>query len=454
MGGSEGGAHRLPTRRLIAFSTLIMPVAAVQVPLTVYLPTIFAQHFGLSLSVLGVIFLVEKLWGIFADPIVGAMNDRSRSRLGRRRSWILAGSVVFGVSGLLLFFPRTNVGPVYLGAMLFLLYLGLSMIQIPFYAWSGELSNDYNERTRIATYQSVASSIALLLMLISPTVLDQLRPSDAVLKLNVMGVLLLGMLVVTAALALRAFREPPLTEVSQAPAPLAHSVHLLLRNHLLLRVIASDFAVSVGQGIRGALFLFFVAIYMALPRWASGLFLVQFVFGIAAGPLWMQVGYRLGKHRAAVCGELVQVFINLALLFVAPGRLALLVALITAQGLVQGSGNLMLRSMVADVADKHKFETGENRAGLFFSVFSISTKAAMAAAVGLAFPLVAWFGFDPKSAHNTPLALHGLLLVFAIGPAVAHLVSAAWIIRFPLDAVAYSTIREGLDRRAMRRADG
>jgi glycoside/pentoside/hexuronide:cation symporter, GPH family len=442
----------LPTGRLIAFSTLIMPIAAVQLPLTVYLPAIYAQHFGLSLSVLGLIFLLEKLWGTLADPIVGALSDRSRSRFGRRKSWILAGTAIFAVSGLFLFFPRSSVSPVYLGAMLFLFYLGLSMIQIPFFAWSGELSRDYDERTRIATYQSVASSIALLLILSFPAIIDQIRPSDAVLKLNAMGTLLLGILLVTVVLALRAFREPPLAVVPQAPARLSHSVRLLLRNHLLLRVLASDFAVSLAQGIRGTLFLFFLGIYMGLPRWASGLFLVQFLFGIAAGPLWMRVGYRLGKHRAAVCGELVQVFINLALLWVAPGRLALLIVLLTAQGLAQGSGNLMLRAMVADVADKHRFETGEDRTGLFFSVFSISTKAAMAAAVGLALPLVAWLGFDPKSGHNTPEALHGVLLVFAIGPAIAHLISAALIARFPLDSVAYAAIRVGLDRREMKGA--
>jgi GPH family glycoside/pentoside/hexuronide:cation symporter len=438
---------RLPRGKLIAFSTLIMPVAAVQIPLTVYLPAIFAQHFGLSLPVLGLIFLLEKIWGTLADPIVGALSDRWRGPFGRRRSFILAGSVLFAAAGLCLFFPQSKVGPIYLGAVLFVFYLGLSMVQIPFFAWSGELSRDYDERTRIATYQSVASSIALLLILLFPALIDQLRAGDMVLKLNAMGALLLGMLTITVSLTLRAFREPPLLATVAGPAQPLRSLTLLLGNRLLLRVLASDFAVSVGQGFRGTLFLFFVGMYMGVPRWASGFFLVQFIFGMAAGPLWMWVGYRIGKHRAAVCGELVQVLINLALLLVTPGRMALLIALVVAQGLAQGSGNLMLRSMVADVADKHRFETGEDRAGLFFSVFSISSKAALAAAVGVALPLVAWFGFDAKSMQNTPAALHGLLLVFALGPALAHLLSAALLLRFPLDAKAYALIREGLELR-------
>jgi GPH family glycoside/pentoside/hexuronide:cation symporter len=182
----------------------------------------------------------------------------------------------------------------------------------------------------------------------------------------------------------------------------------------------------------------------------SGLFLLQFVFGIAAGPLWMKLGYRLGKHRAAILGELLQAFINLGVLLITPARLPLLIALITAQGFAQGSGNLMLRSMVGDVADQHRLQSGEDRTGLFFSVFSISMKAGMAAAVGIALPLLAWLGFDPSGLHNSPQSLHGLLLVFALGPAAAHLVSAFLVSGFPLDAAAHAAIRRELDERDAR----
>jgi GPH family glycoside/pentoside/hexuronide:cation symporter len=438
---------RLPTARLVAFSLLAVPVYAVQLPLTVYLPSIFAQHFGLSLSVLGAIFLIEKIWATLADPLIGSLSDRSYNRFGRRRSWIMAGGVVFGVSGVLLFFPGDAVSTLYLTVVLFLFYLGLSMIQIPFYAWSGELTCDYDERTRVATYQAVAGSAALLLVLILPTIIDQIRPGDAGLKLNSMGALVLLTLGVGLVFSLSAFPEPLIARPAIPRSSVGDAIRVVLTNGLLMRVLVSDFAVTLAQCIRAALFVFFVGIYMARPSWASGLFLLQFVFGIAAGPLWMKVGYRLGKHRAAVLGEMLQVLINLGLLLVLPSRLPLLIALTTAQGLAQGSGNLMLRSMVADVADQHRLETGEDRTGLFFSVFSVSTKAAMAAAIGVALPLVAWLGFDPQSHHNTPQALRGLLYVFALGPAIAHLISAAVVSGFPLDARAHASIRRQLEER-------
>jgi Na+/melibiose symporter-like transporter len=443
-----GADQRASGGRLLAFSAIALPIYAAQMPLAVYLPAIYAQHYGVSLGILGTIFLIERLWGTIADPIIGALSDRTQSRFGRRRLWITAGAAVFGTSGLLLFFPLAGVTPLYLGAALFAFYLGWSMIQIPYLAWSGEISSDYHERTRIATFQQVVGSAALLIVLILPTIVDQLRPGDAPLKLAAMGGLIVATLLPTLLLTLRAFPEPAVRESTAERLGFAGTVRVVLQEKLLLRVLLSDFAVTLGQMIRGALFVFFVSSYMELPRWASGLFLLQFVFGIAAGPIWLAIAKRLGKHRTAVWGELVQVAINLGLLLVVPGQLPLLLALSVAQGLVQGSGNLMLRSMVADIADKHRLDTGEDRSALFFSVFSISIKAGMAAAVGIALPLVGWAGFDPKAVHNSEHALTVLLLVFALGPAICHLISALLVHRFPLDEAAHGDVRRALDARA------
>jgi GPH family glycoside/pentoside/hexuronide:cation symporter len=437
----------LPTARLVRFAAILLPITAAQLPIGVYLPTLYAQHFGLSLTVLGAIFLAERIWGTVADPIVGLLSDRSHGRHGRRKPWIVAGAAVYAVATIFLFFPFLPVTPLYLAAALFAFYLAWSMIYIPYLAWSGEVSGEYHERTRVATVQTVVSAVALLLVLLLPTLIDQVRPDDAALKLYAMGGVILLTLPPTLLLSLRAFPEP---RIPAAPArqrmPFGTASRLILREGPLVRVLLSDFAVSVGQGMRGGLIVFYVSYYVGLPKWASGLYLAQFLFGIVAGPIWAVVARRLGKHRTAVVAELLQAGINLALLLVQPGQIALLLILTVAQGLAQGSGNLMLRSMVADVADRHRLATGTDRAALFFSVFSISQKAGMAAAIGIALPLVAWFGFDPVKA-NAPAALQGLALVFALGPAIAHIASAALIHGFPIDQARHAEIRRALDAR-------
>lgn len=432
--------------RLAGFASLTVPIYAAQMPLAVYLPAIYAQNFGLSLATIGAIFLAERIWGAVADPLIGTLSDRTRSRFGRRRPWIVAGGIVFGLAAIGLFFPGRGVTPFYLGASLFAMYLGWSMLQIPYLAWSGEISGDYHERTRIVTFQTVAASAALLLVLVLPTIIDQIRPQDGALKLAAMGSVVLVSLVAALPAVLRAFPEGPVLDQPATRLSMGRTIALVFSDKLLLRVLASDLAVTIGQGIRSVLIVFFVTFYMGLPQWASGLFLLQFVFGIAAGPIWAQIGYRIGKHRAAFTGEAIQVAINLGLLLVLPGNLPLLLALTIAQGFAQGSGNLMLRSMVADVADNHRLQTGNDRTALFFSAFSLSMKAGMAIAMGVALPLVAWFGFDPKGA-NSPEALHGLLLVFALGPAVAHAISAALVHGFPLDQASHEKVQQSLAAR-------
>lgn len=429
--------------RLIRFSAITVPVAAATMPIAVYLPPILARDFGLSLGVIGLIFLIGRLWDAVLDPLVGALSDRTRSRHGRRKPWIAAGGGVFAVFASLLFFPVAEVTPLYLTVVLFFFYLGWTAIQIPFLAWSGEISGQYHQRTRIATYQTVIASAGLFVTLVLPTIADQLRPGDGRLQMALMGALIIVTLVPGLFLSLTAFSEDTPRALPQ-PFSFRQSFRAVFSNPLLLRVLASDFSVTLGQMIRSSLIVFFVAFYMGRPEWAAGLFLFQFVFGIFAGPIWLRVGLRFGKHRTAVAGELVQAGVNLSLLLVTPESFGLLLALTICQGLAQGSGNLMLRAIVADIADKHRLDTGEDRTGLYYSVFSLAGKAAGAAAIGIALPLVGWLGFDPQG-NNSAQALNGLLLVFALGPAFAHALSAALIARFPLDETAHTEIRRQLE---------
>jgi Na+/melibiose symporter-like transporter len=422
------------------------PVNAAQVPLTVYLPPIYAQYFGLSLQALGLIFLLERLWGAAADPLIGVLSDRTRSRWGRRKPWIAVGALVFALAGVPMFFPSQGVTPLHLGVVLFAFYLGWSMIQIPYFAWSGEISSDYHQRTRIVTYQQVVNAISLVIVLILPTIVEQWRPGDGALKLGAMGAFVIASVIPALLLTLPAFPEPAIRQHPSPRTPLATTLRLIGGETLLLRVLGSDFAINLAQNIRGTLFVFFVVQVAGLPQWAAGLFLLQFLFGILAGPIWLRVGYRFGKHQAAIIGELVQVLCNLGLLLVTPGALPLLAGLTIAQGLAQGSGNQMLRAMVADVADKHRLDTGVDRSALFFSVFSLAAKAAMAAAIGVTLPLIAWLGFNPAGS-NTPEALRGVAIVFAIGPALAHILAAWLVYGFPLDEAEHDRVRRALAAR-------
>ncbi len=431
------------TGRLLRFAAFSVPVHAAAQPILAFVPAIFSRQYGIPLATLGLIFLIGQVLNSLLAPAIGAPSDRTTSRLGRRRPWIAGGGLLFMAGSAMLFFPPAAPSTAWVLTGVLLYYLGAAASSTILLAWSGEITRDYDQRTRISGLFTLLSSIALVLALLLPTALDQFRPGDDALRLTLLGLLVLATAIPGLALTLTAFPDSPAQSGAGGP-DLRGNLHAVFGNPLLLRVLASDVAVTTGQGIRTALMLFVVTVYLERPEWAAGFFLFQYSFGMLAGPIWQRIGMALGKTRAAILAELIQTAINLGLLFVTPDRFGLMLFLAFAQGLSQGSGNLMLRAMVADVADQHRLDTGEERTGLYYSVFSVSMKLGGALAVGIALPLVGWLGFDPTGA-NSPEALQGLLLVFALGPALAHALSAALLIGFPLGERAHSEIRARLE---------
>lgn len=434
----------VPFRKLSGFALLGVPLAGVYLPLGVYLPPFYAQSIGMGVGTVGLIFMISRLWNALCDPMIGTLSDRTRTRFGRRKPWIFAGSLLFVASVAAIYWPSANITPLELGLSLFVLYLGWTMIGTPYSAWSGELSPDYHQRSRIQAFVQTATSIGLVLTLIIPAALDQTKTANPAIKIGAMGAFTLITFVPSILLLLFGYREAPVKPVSQPTVSIGNAFRAFATNRLVWRVMGSDFFVALGQGIRGSLIVFYVSAYMGLPNWAALLFLLQFVFGVFASPIWLRIGYRLGKHRTVVAGEITQIVINLGLLAIRPGDLWPLIALTVAQGLAQGSGNLMLRAIVGDVADYQRLKTGQEQSGLLFSIFNVTNNAAAAVAVGLSYPLIAWFGFVPGHA-NTQEALTGLALLFALGPATGHLLSALLIWRFPLNEARQTEIRRELD---------
>jgi glycoside/pentoside/hexuronide:cation symporter, GPH family len=426
---STAVARPLSGRRLAGFATLGIATGGVNIPLQIFLPTFYTASIGLGLRTVGIVFLVARLWSAVCDPLVGWASDRTRTRHGRRKPWILAGGLLFMIGAVATFVPPASAGALWLGASLLLLCLGWTATATPLYAWGGELSADPRQRARVQAYLQTFASIGIFVILLLPGLIDLLGLGSPGIRIQAMGLLLLVALASGLTLIGLFFRESPLP-ARQTARSWRTQMKFLSSDPLLWRIIASDFCVALGQGARGAVFVFFVTQYMHLAS-ASILLLVQYAFGILAAPLWARVSYRLGRVRTLITAELLQVGINLLLLLVMPGRVGLLIALVIAQGLTQGAGNLMLRALIYDVADRHREAAGVERAGLFSSIFNVTTNAAMALSVAVAFLILARFGFHPGAANDSH-ALLGLAGFFAIAPALGHLASALLIFGLPV----------------------
>jgi len=174
--------------------------------------------------------------------------------------------------------------------------------------------------------------------------------------------------------------------------------------------------------------------------------------GLAGIPFWVAVSKRYGKHRAWIGGFAVVTAFCPMYLFLGEGDFWFMVPFAAISAFGTGSFVALPNSMKADVIDIDTARTGENRAAMFFSAWSLTSKAAGSLGGSLGLWALAWIGFDAgRSAVNTPEAIAGLKYVYVFLPASIFVLAGIVIWKYPLTKERQTRIRGAIDRREARR---
>lgn len=440
------GQARMPLWRLLAFATPTIPLAAMLMPVTAYLPNYYAKDLKVDLAELGWAFMAVRFFDLWFDPALGLLMDRTRSRWGRFRPWFVAGAPIAMVATYMLFMASTGIGGGYILAWLIVGFVGQSMSQLGHMAWAATIAPGYDERSRIYGWwqaMTVGGMIAILLM---PPIVKFGFGGDFATGVKAMGWFVIIALPVATLLALAATGEPP-ARPHHEPPRLAHVVAMFRRGSVL-RVLAADIAWGTALAVSGTLLFFFFDAVKGIERGLAGLMLIVFFVGALAGaPIWRVVARRYGKHRALTIAGVAWALMQLSVL-IAPNILWVGFVTMFLAGLPYASGPIMLKAMMADVADEERLASGVDRTGLLFSLLTGSIKIGSMLAVGGSLFLLKEVGFVAElSGGNSPMALLTLQLMFCLGPASLALL-AAWIISgYRLDAAAHGDIRARLDQR-------
>ena len=427
---------------LLAYGAPALPLAALTLPTYILLPNYYAGEVGLGLSTVGLILLIARFWDVISDPIVGQFSDRIDTRFGRRRPWIVAGTPLVMIATWFLFLPGPGAGPGHLLLWSLVLYTGWTMMILPLAAWGAELSADYNERSRIAAFRETAIIVGTLLALGLPVLFAGGEEPDArsALSLTAWMVIVLLPIAVTALLALTP--EPPIR----------HRAHVTVRRGLAVlkatlpfrRLIAAYLLNGVANGLPATMFVLYVSNVLEAPAQAGALLLVYFLAGIVAVPVWLRLSYHFGKHRIW-CYAMIWASAIFALVpALGAGDLWWFVAVCVLTGFSLGADLVLPSSMQADVVDLDTAESGDQRTGLYFALWGMVTKLALALAVGLAFPLLDLSGFSDGAA-NGPIALWTLVGLYGLAPVIFKAFAIVLMWRYPITAERQAEIRQRID---------
>ncbi|MCP5178974.1 MAG: MFS transporter [Pseudomonadales bacterium] len=437
-------AMHLTLPRLSAFATPAITIAALGLPIIVFLPPLYAQA-GLSLTTVGTIFMLTRIFDVATDPVFGVLGDRLDTRWGRRRTALVASVPVLMLGVWLVFFPDANATEHGLLLNMLILYVGWTMFTLSHTAWAAELSADYNTRSRIMGTIHFFTLLGSIVVLMLPVVLDQLSVQATMRERTaLMGWFILLSLPVFTLLAVSTLQEPP--RLTTANLPWRSAITTLAGNRPLLWLLAIDLLLGIQSGINGSVHFFFVGQVLGIPQYASIYLVVIFVTGLLFVPLFMRMSYRIGKHPTAAIAVFITAVGTISLFFVPANSFWLTLAVFVFVGVNFGAKDFLMRSMMADVIDQDRVTTGVDRSGLYYAMLTLTAKVGLAASVGIIYPMLDMVGFDPAGA-NDEATLRGVRIVVATSPTLLLFLAAALIWRFPLDRQAQEKLRATLAAR-------
>ncbi|NNL84204.1 MAG: MFS transporter [Myxococcales bacterium] len=431
-----------------------LPISIVLLPIALYIPTFYSRDLGLSLTAVGVLLTLSRLTDVLTDPVIGVLSDRWRTRFGRRKPWILVGTPLMMVSLWMLFVPPLEVTTLHLFVWISLLYLAYTLVDLPYHAWGAELSPDYRERSRVTGWREGFGYVGLIAALAIPLYvafgLEMPGPRNALFGIAVAVVVALPLMVAPLLLFVR---EPDLPRLERRQLTWAQGLRVVWRNGPFRRVVLC-FLFFVGAiSMTASLSFFFVQHVMEEPFERYAVFvLAYYLSSTAAIPIWLRISDRLGKHRTVVLGIAWLSFWSAWIPLLGPGDYGLFFFLMVMKGSSVGALYFLPASMAADIVDLDTLRSGEQRTGLYFSIWGMVLKGAAALGVLCSTTAAAWFGFDPAIDTNTDTAKLAVACLYSVVPAGLALIAVPLLWRYPLTEARQRRLRERIARRNMQRS--
>ena len=442
-------AARISRATLVFYALPAFALAIPTVPVFVFLPTFYADNLGLGLATTGVILLIARVLDVVTDPLVGILSDTLPTRWGRRRPWIVVGGLLAAGSIIMLFQPPPNVGSAYLATWSILLYLGWTLVIIPYTAWGAELSGDYAERVRITGAREALMLAGILAAAGVPAVAVQ---AGWTVRDSLAAIAWLAVLCGTPAVALLVSQvdESSTFRPLRTPIPDRRAWWIIFGNRPFLRLLTAWFFNGFANGIPAVLFLLFMEHVLGADEMLRGAFIFgYFACAIAAIPVWVWLAGRLGKHRTWCCAMAAASMTFIWVPLLGAGDFIAFAAVCLVTGCALGADLALPPAIQADVVDLDTLRSGRDRAGIYFSIWGMATKFSLAAAVGISFPLLASIGFDPKQ-NNSGTAILALAVIYAVPAVVFKLMAITLVWGHPLDARRQRIVRRRLNARAAR----
>jgi GPH family glycoside/pentoside/hexuronide:cation symporter len=402
----------------------------------------------LNPSLAGVTLLVAKIWDAVNDPIFGFITDRTRTRWGRRRPFILLGAIPFGLTFFLLWVTPPWRDQIIICIHFILLYIlfdtAFTAVGVPYNALIPEMTQDYDERTSLVGYVMVVSIGGGLLGAVLPLEIVGLFP-DRRFGFAVMGAIM-GVAFALPLFATFAVARERKEFQERAALPPLESIRFVVRNRALWYVMGLDILSWLAVDILSAVFIFYLKYWIGMPEDTAGLVLGLVLFSaLIFLPLFVKLSQRIEKKWAFVMGMSSWAVIQLGILFVPRGAESLVWVLAFLAGIGVSTAHVMPSSMRPDVLEVDELASGSRQEGIYSGVAvflrKLSTSLALLG-IGVALD---WAGYVPEGVQPES-ALWAIRIIMSPIPALLLTIAIVIAAFYPITREKHKAILEEVMR--------
>lgn len=416
-----------------------------------YLMIFYTDVFGLPAAVVGTMFFITRIWDSITDPIVGVIADRTNTRWGKFRPYLLWLAIPFAVIGVFTFFTP---GLGYTGKIVYayitysLMMLVYSGINVPYASLLGVMSPDPKERNTLSAYRMsfayIGSFLALLLFMPMVNMFSEGSKEMADQQYEwLMGVVVIAVVCALLFYLCFLFTKERVKPIKEEQNPLKEDLKDLVQNKPWWIPLGAGIAALVFNSIRDGdtvyYFKYFVVeenfgniTLLSIPFVLSGLYLAigqaaNIVGVVIAAP----VSNWIGKKNTYMGAMALATLLSIIFYWFDKDQLVWIFIFQILISICAGSIFPLLWSMYADCADYSELKTGNRATGLIFSSSSMSQKFGWALGSAMTGWLLAYYGFQANEVQSAE-SIHGIRMFLSFFPAIGTVLSVFFISLYPL----------------------
>jgi len=414
---------------------------------TLYLLYFYTDVFGISPAFAGIIFLVSKLWNACIDPFVGQLVDRTQSRWGRKRPYLLFGAVPFALAFFLLFvgphFDQTGRS-IFAMASFLLFGTALAFVNIPYASLTYVMTDDAHERSSLSGYRMTFAIIGTLIAGVATRPIVGLFSNERA-GFRGVGVVFGVILAITTLIAFRSsFEHKEVTKEKRTG--FRESLKAMGGNGPFLLLGFAFVACTVSNYVIASTINYYFKYVLGAEKLISIGFLCLFGAAMASVPLWLAVSRRFGKKTAFLAGMILLAAALAVFSFVPAPTTAMVLVILVFAGIGVSTIYLFPWAMIPDTVEYSIWRTGVRQEGFLYGFFTFGLKLSQAFAGFLAGFLLDAFGYVPNAMQG-PRALTGISLLMTLVPLAFLVIGIILLFFYPLGTAAYARMEAEMKNR-------